>query len=910
MGRTVGHYEILGGLGQGGMGAVYKARDVRLKRLVALKILPPEATANPGRVRRFVAEARAASGLSHPGIVTVFDVGDEQGVHFIAMELVSGRTLEQVLHGGPLRLADALRYSVEIADAVASAHAAGIVHRDLKPGNVMLSDDGRVKVLDFGLAKLLELDPSETSTATGGPRTELGAVLGTAAYMSPEQAEGRPVDQRSDVFSLGTMLYEMVTGQHAFRRETRLSTLAAIVNTEPKAPAEIVTGLPSDLERVIRRCLRKDPAQRFQGMADLKVALTEILDEMRSGATSAAPTPPRRPGRRRWLGWSLGAAGILALGALGAHLLRRPTPQTEYRLVQLTFDAGLSYEPSLSADGRTVAYASDRATGSDMDIWIQRVDGGEALRLTQGPADEDEPSLSPDGLWVAFRSDADHGIYIVSANGGPPRLLAKGGHFPSFSPDGRQVAYLADPPGPSNYSDMAWLRVVPASGGSPTRLAPEIRFLPAARPLWMPDGAALLLSGGTGASADWWTVPVAGGTATRTHVLSLLRETVPSAGDPLGWIGARAVFSGTTSLQASLPTQSSLWAIPFDPKEGHFSGIPTRLTLGTGIDTEASTSDAGAIAFRSGVQRADVWSVPVPGGEGGGAGEPRRLTHTAAINFQPDVSPDGRTLAFLAERNGISDVWLLDLATGGERPLTASPETYESDPRFSPDGQRIALLARGTPGSPAPDEVRVLPTAGGPPLKTCRPGADPRAWTPDGESLLVEAFAGYKLALLDLESCRMDVLGPDWKTSGTHYMDDITADGRFMLYSRGHTNGGMSAVAAPFEGSRPMVEAEQVPLVSEPSSANYPKWSADGRTVFFQSNRDGHWCLWARRVDVRSKHPLGEPFPVRHVHSHHLSLSPPGSPFFRREMDVSQDRLFFPMTETTGNIWLLVPTKE
>jgi hypothetical protein len=204
----------------------------------------------------------------------------------------------------------------------------------------------------------------------------------------------------------------------------------------------------------------------------------------------------------------------------------------------------------------------------------------------------------------------------------------------------------------------------------------------------------------------------------------------------------------------------------------------------------------------------------------------------------------------------------------------------------------------------------VLPTAGGPPLKTCRPGADPRAWTPDGKSLLVEGFAGYKLALLDLESCRIDVLGPDWKTSGTHYMDDITADGRFMLYSRGQTNGGMSAVAAPFEGSRPMVEAEQVPLVSEPSSANYPKWSADGRTVFFQSNRDGHWCLWARRVDVRSKHPLGEPFPVRHVHSHHLSLSPPGSPFFRREMDVSQDRLFFPMTETTGNIWLLVPTKE
>jgi Tol biopolymer transport system component len=895
------------------MGAVYKARDLRLKRLVALKVLPPEATADPARVRRFVDEARAASGLSHPGIVTVFDVGDEQGVRFIAMELVTGRTLEEVLHTGPLRLADALRYAVEIADAVASAHAAGVVHRDLKPGNVMVSEDGRVKVLDFGLAKLLEPDESgsATTTATRGPRTEQGTVLGTAAYMSPEQAEGRPVDHRSDIFSFGTMLYEMVTGQHPFRRETRLSTLSAIVYTEPKAPAEIVAGLPSELERVIRRCLRKDPAQRFQGMADLKVALAEVLDEMRSAVPSAAPTQPRRAGRRRWLWWSLGAVGVLALVA---PLLRRAAPQTEYRLAQITFDAGLSYEPSLSADGKTVAYASDRATGTDMDVWIQRVDGGDALRLTQSPADEDEPSLSPDGLWVAFRSDADQGIHIVSANGGPPRLLAKGGHFPSFSPDGRQVAYLADPPGPINYSDLAWLQVVPASGGSPTRLASDLRFLPTARrPLWMPDGAALLLLGRTGGSDDWWTVPVAGEAATNTHLLSLLRKTVPSAGDPHGWIGDRLVFSGATLPQGrlpTLPTQSSLWAIPFDSKAVRFGSTPTRLTFGTGIDTEASTSSAGAIAFRSGGQRADVWSLPLPAGEGGGAGEPRRLTHTAAVNFQPDVSPDGRTLAFLAERNGVADVWLMDLATGGERPLTASPETYETAPRFSPDGQRIALVALGAPGSPETIEVRVLPTAGGPPLKTCRIVADPRAWTPDGQSLLVETGADYKPALLDLESCRIDILGPDWQTSSIHYMDDITADGRFILYSRTRTNEGGCVVAAPFKGSRPLVEAEQVPLVSEASSANYPKWSPDGRAVFFQSNRDGHWCLWARRVDVRSKHPLGEPFAVRHLHSHRLSLSAPGSPFFRREMDVSREGLFFTMTETTGNIWLLVPTKK
>jgi len=179
-----------------------------------------------------------------------------------------------------------------------------------------------------------------------------------------------------------------------------------------------------------------------------------------------------------------------------------------------------------------------------------------------------------------------------------------------------------------------------------------------------------------------------------------------------------------------------------------------------------------------------------------------------------------------------------------------------------------------------------------------------------GEAAGAAGASDGKLALLDLESCRIDVLGPDWQTSAIYYMDDITADGRFILYSRTQMNEGGAVVAAPFRGSRPMVEAEQLPLVSEPSSANYPKWSADGRTVFFQSNRDGHWCLWARRVDERSKDPFGEPFAVRHLHSHRLSLSPPGSPFFRREMDVSRDRLFFPLTETTGNIWLLVPTRE
>src|SRR6266852_7051487 len=272
IGEILGHYRIESKLGEGGMGEVWKARDTRLDRFIALKTLPAEKVADPERRNRFVLEAKAASALNHPNIVHVYDIADSEGIPFIAMEYVAGKTLDQLTGRNGLRLNEALKYAIQIADALARAHSSGIVHRDLKPSNIMVDEHGLVKVLDFGLAKLTEPVPGEFSLTQSlrtpeNPKTEEGTIVGTAAYMSPEQAEGKPVDARSDIFSFGSVLYEMTTGRRAFHGDSQIATLSAILKEEPKPASGLVPDVPRDLEMIINRCLRKDPARRFQYMA-------------------------------------------------------------------------------------------------------------------------------------------------------------------------------------------------------------------------------------------------------------------------------------------------------------------------------------------------------------------------------------------------------------------------------------------------------------------------------------------------------------------------------------------------------------------------------------------------------------------------------------------------------------------
>jgi serine/threonine protein kinase len=394
VGSTISHYEILQKLGEGGMGVVYKARDLHLERFIALKILPSEKISDSERQRRFVREAKAASALNHPNIVTIYDTDAADGSYFIAMEYIDGQSLDRLIPRKGIRLPDVLRYGVQIADALACAHRAGIVHRDLKPANVMVTDRGLVKVFDFGLAKLTERNVSsieasaETITARSDSVTEEGYIVGTLAYMSPEQAEDKPLDGRSDVFSMGCLLYEMVTGKRAFQGDSKLRTLSAILTHEPPRMSEVTDNVPPELERVVSRCLRKDPERRFQGMADLKIALEELKEESESGRLVSVREPESRERSRPTL--LIAAVVVVIVGIVSAVLfllrhpkgtpsraLSHPTPVTSYR--------GTEEHATLSPDGRQVAFSGNVELRDNYDIYVKFIGSDPPLREIRIP---------------------------------------------------------------------------------------------------------------------------------------------------------------------------------------------------------------------------------------------------------------------------------------------------------------------------------------------------------------------------------------------------------------------------------------------------------------------------------------------------------------------------------------------
>jgi serine/threonine protein kinase len=455
-GTRLGPYELQTPLGAGGMGEVYQARDSRLQREVALKVLPAHLMADAERRRRFVQEAQLASSLQHPNIVTIFDIGSADGTDYLAMELVRGRTLDAMIPRGGLRANEAVRYAIPIADALAAAHAAGIVHRDLKPANIMVTDQGQIKVLDFGLATLTErgLAPASDETRPQADVVETGAgtVLGTVAYMSPEQAEGKKVDARSDLFSFGAILYEMLGGQRAFRADTAAATLAAVINLEPKPLATLVEGVPHALERLVSRCLRKDLARRAQHASDLKIALEELLDDLTSGSLGASPAVSRP--RRAWIVPAAVGVAAIVLAGLAAVLWPRTTPApTSFEPVPLTSLSGSELGPSFNPDGSQVAFTWVRDGAVARDVWVKVTNAaGDARQITRDDAHHGRPSWSPDGKSIALWHVSSAGndmvgrgtLVIVSPLGvGPEQEVVPWngamGRI-AWSPDGKWIA--------------------------------------------------------------------------------------------------------------------------------------------------------------------------------------------------------------------------------------------------------------------------------------------------------------------------------------------------------------------------------------------------------------------------------------------------------------------------------------
>ncbi len=914
IGQTLGHYRIESNLGEGGMGVVYRATDTRLGRAAAVKVLHPHRMADPERRRRFVQEAKAASALNHPNIITIYEIDTASTsagpVDFIAMEYVEGRTLAEWIGRKPVRLGEALQCAVQIADALAKAHAAGIVHRDIKPANVMVTTEGLVKVLDFGLAKLTgPVEPdSEGETRTlapnDSPRTKEGAIVGTVAYMSPEQAEGGKVGARSDVFSFGSVLYEMVSGRPPFQGRSDLSTLSAILREEPKPLTETGVG---DLRKIIALCMRKDPERRFQHMADVRIALLDVKDALESGRAESTAAP------RRGFPAPPVALAVVVVAAIAAAvawwLSPRSVPAPGVVLTRLTADAGLATDPAISPDGKLVAYASDRGatSGADgnLDIWVQQVASGQAMRLTRHAADDREPAFSPDGSTVAFRSEREGGgIYVVSVLGGEEKLFARQGRRPRFSPDGRQIAYwIGNIGGSPAVPGTSKIYVVPAGpsgpGGSPRQLRAE--FSAARHPIWSPDGKRILFWGIRDPQAreeegDWWVSPLADGApAVKTGAFDAFRR--QGLERPQGsyhiiaaeWaaLGDRVVFSAQSG------DSVNLWELPVDGADGRVASAPQRVTSGSGLELQPAAAPGGLYVFSSLRDNIDIWALPADTSRARVTGPMRRLTDSAAPDVYPALSARGRTLTFVSKRSGNPEVWAKDMESGKETALSVIPSS-EGWPSVTGGGARVAYVA-------APRrELYLAPAAGGLPEKVCDDCGPPYSFSSDETKLLYWPPGAARVALLELASGRKtEILKP---SAGAIYRARFSPDDRWIAFHARNRPGRSTLVVAPFRGATAVDEKEWIQVTDGESYDFSAAWSPDGNTLYFLSERHGFRCVWGQRLDPASKRPVGPPLPIQDVHGATRSMTPMTTNWLG--LSASRDTLVFNFAETTGNIWM------
>jgi Tol biopolymer transport system component len=687
----LGAYRIDAPLGAGGMGEVYRARDTRLDRDVAVKVLPAHLAEAPEALARFEREAKAVAALSHPGILAIHDFGREGGASFAVMELLEGETLRARLREGPLPVRKAVDYAGQIAHALAAAHARGVVHRDLKPENLFVTADGRVKILDFGLARqdATKAEADDTHSPTLERATDPGSVLGTVGYMSPEQVRGQTADARSDVFSLGAVLYETLTGRRAFLRETAAETMTAILREEPAGLADDAhANLPAGLARLVSRCLEKKREERFQSARDLAFAL-EAASSSTSSRVAAIATPVRSASWSRALPLAWLLLGALA-GGFVALRFGASAPAEPPRVRPLTFSGG-DRDPAASPDGRLMAFASTRDGTSR--IWIKQLQGGGEAPLTTG--DDRYPRFSPDGssvLFIRLEGDA-RAAYRIALVGGEPRKLAEDVFQADWMPDGQRIAF------------MRLRRANAEAADGPARGAPARSWVVGLRELAsgrerelysLRDNAPMALR----VSPDGRTLGVIEGPAFLNTRFSLtLVDTATGSvrmgaplGHPLGCLawaaGDRVTLARADSALGDAGGPGRVFLLDPDGSRERTLLFTSGLFPLTGsVEARNGTCDVlgpGRLVLDQFDYRMNLSEVSVaPDGA-----PPRRLTSGNTRDRQPVYSPDGSRIAFSSNRSGNMDLWLLDVRSGALRQVTDDP-AQDWDPGFTPDGKQL-----------------------------------------------------------------------------------------------------------------------------------------------------------------------------------------------------------------------------
>jgi Tol biopolymer transport system component len=669
-GTRLGPYEIVSSLGAGGMGEVYRARDARLDRTVAIKLLPDTVAPDPDARERFDREARAASSLNHPNILSVFDVGREANGAYLVTELIEGVTLRERLRDGAVPPREIVNVGAQIADGLAAAHGAGLVHRDLKPENIMVTREGRAKILDFGLAK-----PVHDSAITQQTRTDIshaGMLVGTVGYISPEQVRGQTADARSDLFSLGVVLYELAAGRQPFARATAIETLNAVLKEDA---LELSSAVPDGLRQIVSHCLEKEPERRFQTAADVAFAL-------RSFASGTAVTPTTMPAmterRRQSTRRALAAAAALALVSAGV-LAGRWTAEGDVASPVLRYEAytGFDAAPAVSPDGKTLAFTSTRDGTSR--VWLKQLTGGGEAALTSGP--DSYPRFHPDGTSLLFiRREGDrNALFRQAIVGGEPRRLAVDIEEADWSPDGRQIVMVRRQRGATN-ATASTLLIAAADGADPRSVAVVESVV--THPRWSPDGTTLAASEfGLRTQRRLALISVADGTVRMLDTpLARRRMSSPSwlADGRLAYAQAESVTADTSGSAARIYAHD-------------IRRNTTRMLLWTPVNAEVLDVAGDGSLIWDGVSA--VANLRVFDISGGPSGPTRSLTRGQSNDRQPIFSRDGEWIVFTSNRSGNLDLWATSLSSGATKRLT-DDEGDDWDPGVTHDGRLVWSSAR------------------------------------------------------------------------------------------------------------------------------------------------------------------------------------------------------------------------
>jgi Tol biopolymer transport system component/predicted Ser/Thr protein kinase len=804
VGAMLGPYEIEEAIGAGGMGEVYRARDTRLERSVAIKVLAPHLAERPEHRQRLEREAKAVSSLSHPHICPLYDVGHEDGVDFLVMEFIEGETLADRLARGPLPIEEVLRFGVQIADALEKAHKQGIVHRDLKPGNVMLTGDG-TKLLDFGLARSDAGSDDDSdltvSPTVSKPLTAAGTVIGTYQYMAPEQLEGKTSDARTDIFALGAVLYEMASGRRAFAAETQASMIGAIMHENPQPVSTIQPMIPPAFDRVIQSCLAKDVDERWQTAHDVKLQLQWIAE---GGSVVGLPAPvaARRKSRER-LAWIAFAIAVLAAALFAVGYVRRaPTPlfQTRFEIAP-PLDLATVGSPRISPDGRFLAYRGVDSTGNAQ-LWLRPMDSVEARPLpgTEGASGDCRPIWSPDSRYVAFF--VGRKLKRVPVAGGPAQTICDADGADGSWSTGGEILYDGAATDP--------LMRVSAAGGiaKPEVSVEDLEDVSALGwPEFLPDGEQFIFL------AD--------------QLEDDTRVMIRSLGSDEG----RVLMTSDSRVQYVEPgylvyvLNGMLVAHPFDADAGTLIGDPLPLADSIGVSAvglaDFSASHDGTLAYRAGQTGARklLWRDRA-GRELGQVGEPAEFMTTS-------LSPDGQRLVVnVDEPDGDNiDLWIHDLERGVASRFTFD-EGYDLVPLWSPDGSRIVFSSSRGEGSDAIFWKAASGAGTAELLLQAEEDIYPSDWSRDGSVVAFNRYGsdtGWDIWALPMDASSEPF--PILQSEFAEVRPGFSPDGRWLVYNS-NESGTMEVYVTQFPGPGGKWQVST-------NGGREPKWSADGSEIFY-----------------------------------------------------------------------------